>query len=153
MSPEVQNTELSLGNPEKWPPEHPFLLPPPPPATQSNRETGKVELLVHLSPSTCVPFTCTNRPFTAVTSVKPAQTVGVGLRSPLSQEWGAGKSLVWHKLSSMSIPCLFEPAGLQQCTDKQCQDYQILSELLGVDHRNFASQALTHRWPHIFARL
>lgn len=93
-------------------------------------------------------------PFTAVTSVKPEQTIGMGLRSTSSHSGREGESLVRHSLSSVSTPCLTEPAGLQQCTDKQCQDDQILSELLGVDHRNFASQALTlRRRPHIFVQL
>lgn len=92
-------------------------------------------------------------PFTAVASVKPAQTTGMGLTSTPSHARREGKSLLCHKLASVSTSSLIEPPGLQQCTDKQCQDDQILSELLGVDHRHFASQALTLRWAHIFAQL
>lgn len=63
------------------------------------------------------------------------------------------RSLLWYKLASVSTMCLIEPAGLQQCTDKQRQDDQILSELLGVDHRHLSSQAVTLRWAHTFAQL
>lgn len=130
------------------------------PAIKTNRETEQVELLcssIYPQAYRCAPFMHTEQqelsPFTAVTSVKPAQIIGMGLRPTPFHTWREGKSLVWHKLSSVSTPCLIEPAGLQQCTDKQCQDDQILSVLLGVYHRNFASQALTLRWPHIFAQL
>jgi len=63
------------------------------------------------------------------------------------------QSLLWHKLASVSTTCPTEPAGLQQHTDKQCQDEQILSESLGVDHRHLSSQAVTLRWAHTFAQL
>lgn len=85
--------------------------------------------------------------------VKPTQTTGIGLTSTPSHAWREGKSLLWHKLASVSTPCVIEPPGHQHCTDKQCQDDQILSELLGVNHRHFASQALTLRRAHIFAQL
>lgn len=158
MSSKMQNTELSLGDPGKGRPEHPFFLSPPP---LQHRTTERLRRWncssVYPKADVLLSFTQTDQqelsPFTAVTSVKPAQTIGMGLRSTPSHAWREGKSWVWHQLSTKSTPCLIEPAGLQQCTDKQRQDDQITSEQLGLDHRHFASQALTLRWPHIFEQL
>lgn len=40
-------------------------------------------------------------PLPAVTSVKPAQTIRMGLRPTPSHTWREGRSSAWHKLSSV----------------------------------------------------
>lgn len=115
-----------------------------------------MELLLYLSLSRCSPFIHTHRAAEVVTFyccyLCEASTDNQdGAEICTFSRMKRSRSLLWYKLASVSTTCLIEPAGLQQCTDRQCQDDQILSELLGVDHRHLSSQAVTLRWARMFA--
>lgn len=157
MSSKRQNMELSLGNSEQGPLWCPLSLPPPPLQCRATVRPWKSRS-TSLPLRRCILFIHTNRAAVVVSfycchlcEASTGNWHGAEICTFSCTKWS--RSLFWHKLARVSTTCLIECAGLQQCTEKQCQDDWILSELVGTDHRHLSSQAATLRWAHTFAQL
>lgn len=128
----------------------PLLSPTSTPGTQTNRETTKRWSCSSIYPYVDVLLSFTHPEqqelslFTAVTSVEWAQIIGMVLTPAPSHAW---REVGAYCGTSLPVCPLHVSLNLQafNSADKQCQDDQILSEILGIDHRHLSSQAVTLR--------